>query len=227
MPRRSKPPVLLIVGIMNLVLGIPCLCCMGFAMVGTAMQTQSSPAGGGNANANANAGNPFAKLNADLEEQDRFRQKEVAGWKPVQIVVIVIAMAFSIALMVSGIGLILGQAWGRWMCIAACALMMVVGLGNAVWRAAVVLPAQQRFADQQIKAGKAPSNQGGMMAAGGIGAVLLDILWSMGYPALAIGLLMTGGVRRYFSAPRRVDTYDDEFDDRRDDDHDRRRDDYE
>lgn len=235
MAKRSKPPVLIIVGVLNLIIGISCLCCMSFAMIGTLMQDAAVGAQPGQG---AAGNNPFEKIAEQAKEQEDFIAKEVPGYKAMQIGVIVIAMLFAIGLLISSIGLFMGQSWGRWMCILVCLFMMLVGVGNAVWRVAMVLPAQQKFMDQQVAAGKMPGNQGAFNV-GRFGAVGADLLWSVGYPILAIGLLMTPAVRDYFSNKgRREDDdfdrrgdYDDDYDDRprrrRDDDYDDRfRDDY-
>lgn len=229
MASRKKPAILYVIATLNLILGIPCLCCMSCAGFGTvAGEVMKPPAG-----AKADPNNPLTQMNEQLEEQQKFMVKEVAGYKAIQIGVIVVTILYSLALIISAIGLFMGQSWGRWMCIMACIVMILVGLASTVHNLFVVMPASKKFNEQQAAAAK-PAASGEWYAAGSGVNIALSLAWQLGYPILAIALLMAGPAAGYFSNKGRRDNLDrpdedwdrrgnDDIDDRDDDYDDRRR----
>jgi predicted membrane protein DUF2127 len=228
---RKKPPALLMVAIINLVLGLPCMCCMGVGALGTAAgmgpggKAQPAPAPG-------QAANPFTKFAQDAQEQQEFMAKKAPGYQTGQLAFMIVSAVFSLVLIVTAVGLLLGQSWGRLLCIIACALVIPLGVAHLVHRVVYVLPAAREFTNQKMqKAGGAAPPAGSVELGGAVG-LLPDAAIGVFYPLLAIALLMTGPVREYFASggPRqrvgdsRFDEFQDEFR-RRGDDEDRRRDD--
>jgi hypothetical protein len=223
MPPRSKPAALTIVAILNLVVGLPCMCCMG-------LNAGVLAATGGAANQpKAAANDPLGQAMEKMNEQVDFFSKEVPSYKVEQIAYNVVAVLCSIVLVISAIGLFMGRAWGRIGTIAASAVMIIAVLGNTVYTVAAVLPAAKKFEQQQVGQQAGPPPPKGAQEVSGFIGVCFALLIGAGYPAAAIAMLMTGPVRQYFAegASRRDDGYDDRRDDldRRDDDYDRRRDD--
>lgn len=214
MPKRSKPAAVTIVAILNIVVALPCMCCMGFNAVGLAAM------GGGAANQPKPAANdPFGQAMAQSNEQINFLAKEAPGYKAEQIGYNVVAVLCSLVLLIASIGLFMGQAWGRMATIAACAVMILIALGNAVYSAAFIVPAATKFQEQKVAQQAGPPPPKGAFEAGGVIGICLGVLVGAGYPAAAIAMLMTGSVREYFASRSRRDEHD-EY--RRDDDYDQR-----
>jgi hypothetical protein len=113
------------------------------------------------------------------------------------------------------------------LCILCSAFLAVFITAMTIYNVAFVLPVANRIAEQQLKEQKLPVSQGTVQAIA-YGSATVEWLVMAGYPLLAIGLLMTGPVRRAFSADQ-ASGPDDDFDQgrRREDDYDdRRRDDF-
>jgi hypothetical protein len=219
--RKKKPPVLMIIAILNILIALPCMCCLGSnAVVLVAMPpeqaaNQPKPA----------ANNPFGQMMAQQGEQLAFIAKESPGYTAEQIGYNIIAVLVSIGLLTSAIGLFMGQSWGRLLCMAACAVMVLAALGNTIYTVAYILPATKKFQSQQLQKGGAPPPPGTSegRAAGSVIGIAGVLLVGAGYPVLAIGLLMTSPVRSFFSGGGRRpdDDYDDDFDRRAEQDDDR------
>ncbi len=214
---KSLPAAALIVGILNLVLFVPCLCISGGSI---AVESAGSLSGFG-------ATAQQKEMQKKLEESIRM---EVPNQKAVQLVTSVVEVLCSIGMIVSAIGIFMKQSWGRLLCIISAVLLAIVFTALTIYQAAVVIPGTARATEQALKEQKVPVSPG-MLHAVQYATVIVQALFMVGYPLLAIALLMTPSVRKTFSTSRQTEDgdYDDlgrgGDDDRRDYD-DRRRDDY-
>src|SRR5262245_17935538 len=184
MPPRSKPANLTIVAILNVIIALPCVCCMGFTAIGAASMgdagvNQPKPA----------ANDPFGEAMFKMNEQANFIAKEAPGYKAEQLAYSVVVLLCSIGLLISAIGLFMGQQWGRMLSIAACAVMIVAALGNTVYTVIYVMPATKKFEEQHVAKQAGPPPPKGAQEAGGLVAVCVALLIGAGYPAVAIAML--------------------------------------
>jgi hypothetical protein len=194
----------LVIGICNLVYGLPCICCIGLGAVGTAMGPQ---AGANQAN------NPFGQFGARMEKQQAFMQKEVPSYKPVQIILAVSFVVYGLCLVVAAFGLFFTMSFGRYLSIIASAVMILLTLIHLVHAVVLVVPAANKFV-QQEQQGPAQARQAGF-AAGSAASLGFDFLLGVGYPVVVIAVLLTPGVRQSFAGHRSRgdDREPDEFDD--------------
>ena len=239
MPKPKRPPGAAAIAICNILLGLPCLCCSGAGTVQQAMemanpappappgQEQKAPAG--------QPADPFDDFMRQAEEQGRFMAKEVPHQPKVTLVLDALSLLASIALLVSGVGLLMMRPWGRTLCLIGALALATFSLVEVVYDVIFVIPATRKFDEQQEQkriAQKQPapplSQSAGAMFGVAIGALL-----GVGYPILAMIVMMNPAVRAAYAGtpPDEHDRYrgEDDWDEPprrdRDDEYPRRPDD--
>ena len=219
--RKSKSAVVMVVAIINLVLGVPCLVC-----VPTSFAIQGAMKGAVKANARAGQNDPFAQA----EEQEAFMEKEAPGYHLMQYLAVGASTLFALGLIVSAILLLMTNPWGRYLCIGVCLAYAIWTAGHAIYQVAVTLPATRKYLDQQFKKINAPPPPKGIFEVSAVFGLTINGLFGIGYPVLAIALLMTPAARKAFAPSKSKElAEDDDFDGPRDDfddDRPRRRDTY-
>src|SRR5262249_53004444 len=156
------------------------------------------------------------------KEQQDFMDKEVPSGKPVTIAFSVVGLVFSILLLLSGILLLGNKSMGRTLGIMGAILLILLTLADTVYTFVFLVPAMNKWEQQQANVQKAPGAPGAALTGAGtqicVGAIKL------GYAATVIAVLMSGASKQFFSGSTAsdVDELDrprDEFDeyDRRDD----------
>jgi hypothetical protein len=219
MPRRSRPTAATVVAVFNLIIGIPCFCCMGasigFEASGLADQQAAAPPP---PNAGNNALQGLMKMAKEAKEQQDFVAREVPSLKTALIANSIIVLIYALALTMSAIGLLKGQPFARTLCLGASTVMLLTVAGTTVFSAVMVLPAQKKFQEKKQAEGN-PVEVGN-----GIVEIAVRLLVRGSYPALAIALLMTGSVRAYYGGGR-IDAEDQNAADRGEVEYDRRLDD--
>jgi uncharacterized membrane protein len=206
--RKPIPAGAMIVAIMNLVLFVPCLCLTGgsFAL----------KASGG-----------LSGLQA-APEQKEIQQKvedaiarELPNAKTVDLVSSVVTVLFSIGMIVSAIGLLTRQTWGRTLCLFLSVLLVILAAASTYYAVTVTLPVTDKITEEALKAQKLPISPG-MAQTISYGFVAVLALFEIGYPILAVALLMTPGVRRMYCSHPSAGVGDSMNDDRRREDYDSR-----
>lgn len=226
MARANRSTGVTAIGIINLIVGIPCLCCGGF-MSGSGFinaVTKPDPTQVIKIDDRAAANNPFAQgMRVGLEQQ-AFLQKELPRINLVRGLTYGAGTVGSLLLLVSGILLLLRVGLGKWVCVAGATLVLISMLAEVGYTSVFVYPATQKFAETQKREGKAPP------AGAGTGSVLGQflqpcgaLLLGGGYSLLAIAVML-GSPASAFGIPtrrRREDEHGDNQygldDDRRDD----------
>lgn len=234
MAKAKRPVGATVIAVFNLILGLPCLCCAGLASGGSLMSVMDK---GNNQDEfkideKDAAKNPFLKgFKQELEKGD-FIEKEVPHMNAVNFVVYAIGVFAGLALLVSGILLLMMRNSGRLICIVGAALLLFHFTVDLAYTAVSVYPAAQKFEEKQRKEGKAPANNAGVGIASAtlVGPILLLVLGGS-YAVLAVAVMLSGATRDAFAAargdrsdygdfnrpPEDYDAYDQrrEFDDRR------------
>jgi hypothetical protein len=170
-------------------------------------QAQAAPA----KNDNANPQNPFENLTKGWEEQSEFLEKEAPHQATVKLITAIIALLGSIALLVSGILLLMGTPLGRLLCLIAAVMLLISGIVDIGHDLVIVYPAMKKFDDKKAQEPRAPNQQPEPFGAA-IGTLIgasFQGLFEVAYPLLAAFVMMTGPVREYY---RFGPAGDDEFD---------------
>src|SRR6516225_3245242 len=103
MPRNSRPPVILVMAILNFVFGGLLLLCglCGLAGYAAIIGLVAQPGGGANS----------------MGDMTGFMDKEAPGWMAVEIGRGLLLILFGVLLVVAGMGLLKMQSWARWLCV--------------------------------------------------------------------------------------------------------------
>jgi hypothetical protein len=214
---RSKklPAAAIVVGILNLLLYSPCLCCGGIGVV--------SGATGGGASMISDP-----KMKEEINRQMAFMENEVPAFKAASIGFNVAYAFVGVLLMVSGVLLFFKMPAARTACIIGSVLMLMITLAYIAHQAAFVLPAQFKWQQQNPAVAASGGAFMGILKGSTYAVLVGAAILYVGYPALALGLMMMSSVRQAFSGSSSIGPDDDFDDDRRrnEDDADRRRDDY-
>ncbi len=209
MARPSRPASATLIAVCNILIGLPCLCCSGYSTVQDA-------ADAGKAN-QAQAGNPaqantfearIDKVTADVE-------KAIPHHRAVTLASDIGSILGSLLLLVSGVGLLLGRPFGRWFCLVGAGLVLACSVVEVVEIAAFALP-ESRKAEANLGP-PAPGQPHIEVSDILVGVIFLEVVTGVGYPLLAIVVMMTAPVRRFYrSRPAFEDEHDryveDEFD---------------
>jgi hypothetical protein len=221
--KRSVPAT--VIGILNILLALPCLACSGWDVVGQI--TDDNNANNPNpANVqNADPKNPIMQMQASLDEWGNVMPKEAPNLKTVSLISNVISMLASLILLVSGFMLIFAKPTGRLLCLLGATLLIASVVVEVGYHMVVLRPAAQKFDDQFEQKAKANGHATPFLT---IAAVFLiadavAILLGAGYPLFAIAVMMMPGVREALASSR---PSDDDFDRPRDDFDDRPPDDF-
>jgi hypothetical protein len=225
MPRRSRPANATFIAVCNILLGLPCLCCSGLISFGHGADVietqQANPANAAaqgpaadNEGDDANAAKPKNMVEQLLKENDEseaYLQKELPRRSIINLGIGIVLVIASLLLSVSGVLLLMNRPFGRTLCLAAAAIMLIGGLADAGYGIGVERPATEKFdrlKAQELKAKNQPpvdvTETEGLWVAIGVKAFLC-----IGYPVLAIAVMMTGLVRNYY---RRTPNVEDELD---------------
>jgi hypothetical protein len=205
MARKKTSAAVIVVAVINLVLGVPCLICIPTSLI-------ASEALKGMAKQNQAAGpaNPFGQI----DEQERFMEKEAPGFKTIQYVASGVQVLYALGLIVSAALLLVNKPAGRYLCIAICALFAAWTIGNSVYQVSVAMPAARKYLEKRLQDLKGPPPPKGLFEASSAVGLGFNILMGVGYPLLAIALLMTPGARNTMTRHRPAD-----LDDPRDEDY--------
>jgi hypothetical protein len=212
-PSKKLPAAAIVVGILNLLLYSPCLCCGGIGIV--------SGATGGGASMISDP-----KMKEEINRQMAFMENEVPAFKAASIGFNVAYALVGVLLMVSGVLLLLKMPVARTACIIGSVLMLVITLAYIAHQVAFVLPAQFKWQQQNPAVAASGGAFMGILKGGTYAVLVGAAILYVGYPALALGLMMMSSVRRTFSGSNTIGPNGDFEEDRRDDYDDRRRDDY-
>jgi fatty acid desaturase len=218
--QKSLPPAIWVVVVGNFLLFGTCLCCSGSGLVvGQAIGDGSSF-----------AADP--KQKEQIQTQQEELKRELPHAKSINMVFTIFSILCSIIVIAATIGLLLRKQWGWWLCLIGAAIMAVISGVHLLHTAVYQTPVQLRLQQEQMKKQNAPPGMPGTGFFQGIGYGTLGCmaLFVVGYPALAIALLLMPSVRQAYTPRRRrvVEEYDeevdgdDDYDDRRDDDYDDR-----
>lgn len=176
------------VAIMNLILFLPCACCSGIGLV-------AGPALG---DGTAFVTDPEQKKAA--EELTKRLKENVPNLDTIQFLTGVLTLLASLDLVVAAIGLLMRQNWGRILCIGGAILLIVVTLFNVGLQATKVIPvtleAQKEIMAQQGQGGPGAAEMLGIIA---YGALAVNVVIQVGYPLLALLLLLTPSVREFYT----------------------------
>jgi hypothetical protein len=212
MPRNSRPPVILVMAILNFVFGGLLLLCglCGLAGYAAIIGLVAQPGGGANS----------------MGDMTGFMDKEAPGWMAVEIGRGLLLILFGVLLVVAGMGLLKMQSWARWLCVVYAVAMLFLQVAYVTYEFAVVIPAGHRFQEQQWKkqgvANPPPSTASSQ--AGTAFGVATSAGLSIVH-ALAVGIVMLlPNVGEAFAPPRRRARERDEDDFYDDDDYDDRQD---
>jgi hypothetical protein len=216
MPRK-RPPAVTVFAILNLVFGGLGLlfgsCAGGLQAIG--MNAMPPPA--------AQANDPTLQLQFQL-------MKEIPHLNEVQLVNLLVIAGLSLGLLVSGLGLLLLQPWGRWLGLLTAAAVIPYALVWIGFQILVYAPAIDRaLAVVRPILEANPRTPPGFVAGLGIG-VWIGLAINVGlslvelvYVGILTAVLMSAKTRRAFAGRRRE--YDDYDDGHEDDSDDRWRDD--
>lgn len=235
MPRPPRPANAMFIAVCNVFIGLSCSCCAGAILVGEAANKAGvlpaapvPPPNGEQADADvdapAAAQDPIEQALAEGEKQQAFIEKEVPHLISYQVTSNIAMLLASIALLISAIGLFALKSWSRLFCILGAGLMLLVTIGDVVYQMAFVLPACRKFDEKHPKIAKQPGDVDSTTV-NGIRVGCLGFI-GIGYPLLAMAVMMTSNVRHVYTGDhrdeeeQRYDRYqdDDDYDDRRRDD---------
>jgi hypothetical protein len=108
-------------------------------------------------------GNLFAGGDANQaqvqKEMENILQRDVPGYRAVEIVMPLLGLAEGIALLIGGIGLLGLHSWARTLTLVACSVAIVSTLFQTIYQAALVLPATGKAVRAAMP--KAPQGPGG------------------------------------------------------------------
>ncbi len=212
MAQAKRPVGVTFIAICNLVFGLPCLCCLGFASTSGLMDARDK---GNDPNAfkiedKDAANNPLLKSMKQGADEKLFVTKEVPHLGVACFVMYGIGTLANLLLFVSGVVLLLMRNWGRWLCILGAVLLLANCAADVVYSAAFVLPASQKFHDKQIREGKLQNQDDELGPEASALLVPVGFLvLSGGYSVLAIAVMLSGASREAFAAANRMPSRDD------------------
>jgi hypothetical protein len=172
---RERPPAVLVMAILNLVLGglgiLGTLLCGGVGPLFAAVLSEQAVADP--------LGNPYTAV-----------EKQLPGYIAFAIGSLVLNLLLSILLVIAGLGLLRMESWARRLCIGYGMASLVVTLAGLVFTLAYVNPAVarwQRERDEQVL--RQQQQQGNVLAGRpGVGASLGSPSWMNNLPALGSAL---------------------------------------
>jgi len=222
MSRPKRPAGAAFIAVCNILLGLPCLCCTGVSAFGngTDVVNPEPPAAPGNKQEAppAQQGDKIDQMFDELDEQGQFLAREVPHQSMVMLAINVVLVIASLALLVSGVGLLIMRPWGRMLCLAAALVLATVTTAEIIYDVIFLVPATKKF-DEHLEKKRVAQKQAAppMSKMDAVVFVLaLTALLGVGYPILAIVVMMTAPVRAaYAGAPAdEHDRYrsDDDFD---------------
>src|SRR5262245_980617 len=222
MPRPKRPGGAALIAVCNILLGLPCLCCTGITAFGngTDLVNPEPPAAPGNKQQAppAQQGDKFDQMFEELDEQGQFLAREMPHQSMVMLAINVVLVIASLALLVSGVGLLMLRPWGRMLCLVAALVLATVTTAEIVYDVIFLVPAMKKFDEHLEKkrlAQKQPAPPMSKMDGTTI-MLALSALLGVGYPILAIVVMMTAPVRAAYAGapPDEHDRYqsDDEYD---------------
>lgn len=184
--KQTRPTILTVTGVMNIVVGSLALLC-GLCGVGANLAI----AGLANAPGPGGQPNPLAGMIDHLN-------RTVPGYQVVEIGSRLLVMLLGLLLVVAGIGLLGGQSWARWLSVFYALLMIPLQLGYLVYELGLVVPAVQLWEKQLAQrqgfggmqgpqaAGQQVGTIVGIVGAGGLWIITaLVILVMMFLPAMS------------------------------------------
>jgi hypothetical protein len=215
MPRRSRPISATLIAIGNILVGLPCLCCSGGLSLVYGMNLVEPPQaklanaqgqeddknqGNNGAAASPEPENIFDKLKQDDDELEAFLQKELPQRSAVNLAIGIVQTVGSLTLLVSGILLLMGRPMGRTLCFAAAGLLLISGAADVAYSVSFEYPATVKFDQvkaQELKAKNLPPEES-QKSDSLLFMIGIVALFSIGYPLLAAGVMITGPVREYY-----------------------------
>jgi hypothetical protein len=172
MPRK-KPAAVVVIAILQIVFGSLGLCAGLYGLSGIQERLNASMYQNNNmAAANAKGAQPFNP--ADMQKQI---ETKIPHYNEMQKASSGATTVLALMMIVSGIGLLMMQAWARVLAIVYAILSILVTIGSVIYSAAVVLPAMSAIMQDMM-------NQVAKQAGPGAG----------GPPAAAMGQVMQGAM---------------------------------
>jgi hypothetical protein len=141
---------------------------------------------------------PGFNIGPDMLE---FLKQEVPGYVPVTVSHLVLSLILDIALLVSGIGLLNVQRWGRVLALIYCVVSIPLQLGMTVFTVAAVNPAMQRWQLDFVRRMGAqfpPGAMGGNSLSNNLMSMVGGILWIV-YAVVLLIMMVVPGTRAAFS----------------------------
>jgi hypothetical protein len=132
MPRNRRPPLILVMAILNFVMGGLTLLC-GLC------------AAGGNALVAAMGTNN----QMGIGDMTTYMDKEVPGWQVIEVGRGLLLILLAVILIVAGIGLLKMQTWARWVCVFYAVASILLTIGHATFELAVAKPAMDKWKQKQ------------------------------------------------------------------------------
>src|SRR5262245_9085411 len=137
---RERPAIVLVMAILNFVFGffgLMCGCCGVFAQFGISALGNVSMKG------------PKGEENP-IKDMVAFLERELPGYQAIEVSHGALLLFLGLFLIVSGIGLLLMQSWGRWLAVAVAILVIPLQIGHAIYEIGFVQPATDRWAQQLL-----------------------------------------------------------------------------
>lgn len=224
MAQRTRPTSATLIAVLNLLIGIPCICCSG-AMAGMTLfglaADKAQPAAAVPVEPKIDPKqDPFGAVMEQVKIQQAFMQKEVPSINTVQLILESIVVMYSFMLLVAGVLMLMNRPAGRLLGLLGVVLMGLTTLASVGYRGAVVYPAMAKWDEKEqarLKAKNQPTPPIGgsqsMLIGLGFGALI-----NLGYSCLAFFVLMSAPVREFYSGTPKSDleSGDDEPEDYRD-----------
>lgn len=206
MARRTRPAAATFVAVINILLGIPCLCCSGCVSGGQILGMATGNQGEEELDAPDDPNDPIGSAIKNMARQEEFIAKEVKHEMVLTLIVNIGSLIASLILLVSGFMLLTGHSSG-WLA-AILGLLILLGcttvevINNVVF----VMPAAKKFDVQEEQAERKKADEISSTSALMINIALKSAI-GIAYPILALILLMTGPVRAFY-AQRTSDEHD-------------------
>jgi hypothetical protein len=183
-----RATVLTVMGILNIVFGSLFMLCNLCAAVGLMFLFSSSSL----------FALPGFNVGPDMLE---FMKQEVPAYVPVTVSHVVLSLILDIVLLVSGIGLLNVQRWGRALALIYCVVSIPMQLGITVFTVAVVNPAMQRWQLDffgRMGAQLPPGAMGGNSVTNNLMSLVVGILWVV-YAVVLLIMMVVPSTRAAFA----------------------------
>jgi uncharacterized membrane protein len=206
MATSKRPAGAMVIAVFNLVFGLPCVCCTGFASVGSMMSAVNPGKNQEEIKIDDKDADKMAFLKLmkqELEKSDVL-EKEVPHMAIANFVIYAIGALGSLLMFVSGILLLMMRNSGRQLCIVGSVLLLITFTADMLYSAVFVYPPTKKFEEKKQREGKESQQDSGMGP--GVSALVgpcAGLAVGGGYALLAIAVMLSGVTRDAFAAAAR------------------------